>query len=131
MGFIRNNFSFIFTFRNFYSIDFFNLLIVVIEIYVFLFGSMLSRLDYKRENRIITFCFICISMLQCLLSCIYSSYVSQINHYVLANISSCFLIIMLDSIDMWQNHIFELLIGVALIIFVSIFISYKVGIENY
>ena len=38
---------------------------------------------------------------------------------------------MLDSIDMWPNHIFELLIGVALIIFVSIFISYKVGIENY
>ena len=63
MGFIRNNFSFFFTYRNFYSIDFFNLLIVMIEIYVFLFGSMLSRLDYKRENKIILLCCFSVSLL--------------------------------------------------------------------
>lgn len=63
VGFIRNNFSFFFTFQNFYSIDFFNLLIVVIEIYVFLFSSMLARLDFKRENKIISLCMISVSVL--------------------------------------------------------------------
>jgi len=36
---------------------------------------------------------------------------------------------MLDGKDMWPNHIYELLIGFALILMFSIFISFKVGID--